>query len=59
MMIRVRVTGRLTQNKGDETSDLYLSRAQVLSEQQLSDADGERYLRWFEGPSPGPFFPSR
>lgn len=64
MMIRVRVTGEMRQDRhhemeGERPWFLDLTDAQVLSAQPLAPADAARYLTWLEGPSPAPFQPSR
>ena len=64
MMARVRVTGEVKLGDGNSLIDgpaweLDLTVAEVLSARQLPEEDAIRYLDWLDGPSEGPFQPSR
>jgi hypothetical protein len=60
-MVQIRATGQLERHRfeGQRTWILALTNIKVTRSQTISDVDAHRYLVWLEGPSQGPFRPSR
>ena len=65
MMARVRVTGVVRRESQPSWPGLprawilKLAKAEVLEAYPISDSDYDRFLEWRDGPSKGPFQPSR
>jgi hypothetical protein len=64
LIVRVRVTGRIQREHergwlGLRVWQFAIADAELLSVDPILDVDVDRYLSWFQGPSPEPFQPSR